>query len=87
MDLSCGDGSSFVPQKADSYIHIDVEFGEGEGKIPVDSIAKRAEAQAQRKSDLQNDYEYIEAKYGCQGTYRIYAEVKAKFGIADVRCS
>ena len=31
-------------KKADSYIHIDVEFGEGEGKIPVDSIAKRAEA-------------------------------------------
>ena len=25
-------------KKADSYIHIDVEFGEGEGKIPVDSI-------------------------------------------------
>ena len=24
-------------KKADSYIHIDVEFGEGEGKIPVDS--------------------------------------------------
>ena len=26
-------------KKADSYIHIDVEFGEGEGKIPVDSMA------------------------------------------------
>ena len=25
-------------KKTDSYIHIDVEFGEGEGKIPVDSI-------------------------------------------------
>ena len=36
-------------KKADSYIHIDVEFGEGEGKIPVDSIAKRAEAYKPKK--------------------------------------
>lgn len=43
-------------KKADSYIHIDVEFGEGEGKIPVDSIAKRAESyKPKERVDLQND--------------------------------
>ena len=40
-------------KKADSYIHIDVEFGEGEGKIPVDSIAKRAEAYKPKEKKLQ----------------------------------
>src|SRR5699024_11216440 len=30
-------------KRPDSYIHIDVEFGEGEGKIPVDKIVQRAE--------------------------------------------
>ena len=43
-------------KKADSYIRIDVEFGEGEGKIPVDSIAKRAESyKPKERVDLQND--------------------------------
>lgn len=31
-------------QKTDSVINVKVEFGEGEGKVPLDSIAKRAEA-------------------------------------------
>ena len=52
-------------KKADSYIHIDVEFGEGEGKIPVDSIAKRAEAyKPKEKVTYKMIKEYIEAKYG-----------------------
>jgi len=55
-------------KKADSYIHIDVEFGEGEGKIPVDSIAKRAEA-------------YIEAKYGFKVHTAYIAEVKRNLGL------
>ena len=50
-------------KKADSYIHIDVEFGEGEGKIPVDSIAKRAEAyKPKEKVTYKMIKEYIEAK-------------------------
>lgn len=31
-------------KKPDSHINIKVEFGEGEGKVPLDNIAKRAEA-------------------------------------------
>ncbi len=35
----------FCPnKKPDSHINIKVEFGEGEGKVPLDNIAKRAEA-------------------------------------------
>ena len=32
------------PKKTDSTISVKVEFGEGEGKVPLDNIAKRAEA-------------------------------------------
>ena len=31
------------PQKHDSTISVKVEFGKGEGKVPLDNIAKRAE--------------------------------------------
>ena len=31
-------------KKPDSTISVKVEFGEGEGKVPLDNIAKRAEA-------------------------------------------
>ena len=81
-DNTCGDGSSFVPQKADSYIHIDVEFGEGEGKIPVDSIAKRAEAyKPKEKVTYKMIKEYIEAKYGFKVHTAYIAEVKRNLGL------
>ena len=38
-------------KKPDSVINVKVEFGEGEGKVLLDNIAKRAE----RESYLQND--------------------------------
>ena len=31
-------------KKADRVINVKVEFGEGEGKVPLDNIAKRAAA-------------------------------------------
>ena len=30
-------------KKADAHINVNVEFGEGDGKIPVDKIAEKAE--------------------------------------------
>ena len=30
-------------KKPDGHINVKVEFGEGEGKVPLDNIAKRAE--------------------------------------------
>ncbi|RHU23607.1 hypothetical protein DXD76_13415, partial [Firmicutes bacterium TM09-10] len=42
-------GSSESPgilthKKPDGHINVKVEFGEGEGKVPLDNIAKRAES-------------------------------------------
>lgn len=69
-------------KKADSYIHIDVEFGEGEGKIPVDSIAKRAEAyKPKEKVTYKMIKEYIEAKYGFKVHTTYIAEVKRNLGL------
>ena len=69
-------------KKADSYIHIDVEFGEGEGKIPVDSIAKRAEAyKPKEKVTYKMIKEYIEAKYGFKVHTAYIAEVKRSLGL------
>ena len=69
-------------KKADSYIHIDVEFGEGEGKIPVDSIAKRADAyKPKEKVSYKMIKEYIEAKYGFKVHTAYIAEVKRDLGL------
>jgi len=69
-------------KKADSYIHIDVEFGEGEGKIPVDGIAKRAEAyKPKEKVTYKMIKEYIEAKYGFKVHTAYIAEVKRNLGL------
>ena len=69
-------------KKADSYIHIDVEFGEGGGKIPVDSIAKRAEAyKPKEKVTYKMIKEYIEAKYGFKVHTAYIAEVKRNLGL------
>ena len=69
-------------KKADSYIHIDVEFGEGEGKIPVGSIAKRAEAyKPKEKVTYKMIKEYIEAKYGFKVHTAYIAEVKRNLGL------
>ena len=69
-------------KKADSYIRIDVEFGEGEGKIPVDSIAKRAEAyKPKEKVTYKMIKEYIEAKYGFKVHTAYIAEVKRDLGL------
>mgnify|MGYP004471416339 CR=1 FL=1 len=43
-------------KKPDGHINVKVEFGEGEGKVPLDDIAQRAESyKPKERSDLQND--------------------------------
>ena len=39
-------------KKPDSVINVKVEFGEGEGKVPLDNIAKRAEKRISQRSGL-----------------------------------
>lgn len=55
-------------KKPDSVINVKVEFGEGEGKVPLDNIAKRAEAyKPKERVTYKMIKEYIEAKYGFNG--------------------
>ena len=50
-------------KKPDGHINVKVEFGEGEGKVPLDNIAKRAEEyKPKERVTYKMIKEYIEAK-------------------------
>ena len=69
-------------KKPDSVINVKVEFGEGEGKVPLDNIAKRAEAYKPKKRiTYKMIKEYIEAKYGFKVHTAYIAEVKRMLGL------
>ena len=70
-------------KKTDSVINVKVEFGEGEGKVPLDNIAKRAEAyKPKERVTYKMIKEYIEAKYGFKvHTASYIAEVKRDLGL------
>ena len=49
-------------KKPDGHINVKVEFGEGEGKVPLDNIAKRAESyKPKERVTYKMIKEYIEA--------------------------
>ena len=69
-------------KKPDSVINVKVEFGEGEGKVPLDNIAKRAEAyKPKERVTYKRTKEYIEAKYGFKLHTAYIAEVKRDLGL------
>ena len=69
-------------KKPDSVINVKVEFGEGEGKVPLDNIAKRAEAyKPKERVTYKMIKEYIEAKYGFKVHTAYIAEVKRSLGL------
>ena len=69
-------------KKPDSVINVKVEFGEGEGKVPLDNIAKRAEAcKPKERVTYKMIKEYIEAKYGFKIHTAYIAEVKRELGL------
>lgn len=69
-------------KKPDSYIHIDVEFGEGKGKIPVDKIVQRAEQyKPKERVTYKRIKEYILEKYGFKVHTAYIAEVKRSLGL------
>ena len=69
-------------KKPDSVINVKVEFGEGEGKVPLDNIAKRAEAcKPKERVTYKMIKEYIEAKYGFKIHTAYIAEVKRDLGL------
>ena len=66
----------------DSHINVKVEFGKGEGKVPLDKIAERAEAyKPKEKVAYKVIKEYIEAKYGFKVHTAYIAEVKRNLGL------
>ena len=69
-------------KKPDGHINVKVEFGEGEGKVPLDNIAKRAEAyKPKERVTYKMIKEYIEAKYGFKVHTAYIAEVKRSLGL------
>lgn len=69
-------------KKPDSYIHIDVEFGEGEGKISVDKIVQRAEKyKPKERVTYKRIKEYVLEKYGFKVHTAYIAEVKRSLGL------
>ena len=69
-------------KKPDSVINVKVEFGEGEGKVPLDNIAKRVEAyKPKERITYKMIKEYIEAKYGFKVHTAYIAEVKRDLGL------
>ena len=71
-------------KKPDGHINVKVEFGEGEGKVPLDNIAKRAEEyKPKERVTYKMIKEYIEAKYGFKVHTAYIAEVKRDLGLYD----
>lgn len=59
-----------------------VEFGEGEGRVPIDDIAKRAEAyKPKERVTYKMIQDYIEEKYGFKVHTAYIAEVKRDLGL------
>ena len=64
-------------KKPDGHINVKVEFGKGEGKVPLDNIAKRAEGyKPKERVTYKMIKEYIEATYGFKVHTAYIAEVK-----------
>ena len=69
-------------KKPDEHINVKVEFGEGEGKVPLDNVAKRVEAYKPKERVIYKMIkEYIEAKYGFKVHTAYIAEVKRSLGL------
>ncbi len=69
-------------KKPDGHINVKVEFGEDEGKVPLDNIAKRAESyKPKERVTYKMIKEYIEAKYGFKVHTAYIAEVKRDLGL------
>lgn len=66
----------------DSVINVKVEFGEGEGKVPLDAIAERAKKyQPKPKITYKMIQEYVEKKYAFKVHTAYIEEVKRSLGL------
>ena len=70
------------PKAIGSHINVTVEFGEGEGKVPLDKIVERAKQhQPAPKATYKLIQEYVEMKYGFKVHTAYIAEVKRELGL------
>ena len=66
----------------DSIINVTVEFGEGQGRVPLNAIAERAKKyQPKLKITYKMIQEYVEKKYGFKVHTAYIAEVKRSLGL------
>lgn len=66
----------------DSTINVKVEFGDGEGKVPLNAIAERAKKyQPKQKITYKMIQEYVEKKYGFKVHTAYIAEIKRPLGL------
>ncbi len=73
---------SLSHKNADSHININVEFGNEEGQIPVDDIARKAEDyRHSERVTYKMIQEYIENKYNFKVHTAYIAEVKRDLGL------
>ena len=69
-------------KSSDSHINAKVEFGEGDGKVPLDAIAERTKKyQPKPKITYKMIQEYVEKKYGFKVHTAYIAEVKRSLGL------
>ena len=69
-------------KKPDSHINIKVEFGKGEGKVPLKAISESAEAyKPKERVTYKMIKEYIEEKYGFKVHTASIAEIKRDLGL------
>ncbi len=69
-------------KNADTHINVNVEFGEGEGKIPVGKIAGKAgDYRLGERVRYKMIQEYVESKYGFKVHTAYIAEVKRDLGL------
>ena len=69
-------------KKPDGHINVKVEFGEGEGKVPLDKIVERAKQhQPVPKATYKMIQEFVEKKYGFKVHTAYIAEVKRNLGL------
>ena len=71
-----------IERLTDSIINVKVEFGEGDGKVPLDEIAEREKKyQLKPKITYKMIQEYVEKKYGVKVHTAYIAEVKRSLGL------
>ena len=73
---------SLSHKNADSHINVNVEFGDEEGQIPIDEIARKAEEyRPSERVTYKIIQEYIENKYNFKVHTAYIAEVKRDLGL------